>query len=137
LKGALVMLVLVSCAHRDELAAIEAVVDADLAYKKDIADHLADRRREMDALDERLRALLDGHPLPQGDAGVHSPPLTVTALTVTLPPASIFEGPEQKKARARIEEKIRRAHQLEILLGEVNAIDARRAEIEEKLKQVR
>jgi Tfp pilus assembly protein PilN len=128
-------LVLAGCSPNvAELEAIKAGLEVQLAEKKEIAQLLNDRRRELDALDQRLAEVLDAGVFFGEVPRVEAPRAPVPVSSAMLPPVSVMEGRRCANLRREIEDLQLRIRELEKAIGEVNRIDRRKEEIRQRLK---
>ncbi len=120
------------------LRAAQAELDRALAEKKELADNLNERRRELEGLEHALESGLaelgDGAEVGVALAGskVEVTPAPKTPSPV-LPPPSFWEGSDAERRRALITDTQRRIAQLEKVIGEVNHFEERKAEVQAKL----
>lgn len=122
--------------HKDEYVARQTMLDRRLAELQESADHLADRRRELERVETRFASLLAERGLDE-KALPPAPPLaaaTPTANAVALPEAGFFDGPDTARRRDLLLDTQARIKQLERVVGEVHNLDARKRELEWKVK---
>lgn len=124
--------------HEAELDAVQAAVDRQLQEKKDLAESLDERRREMNRLEQRLADALAA--LPEGaDAGVGEASTRPAAKAPTLPAMpepSWFEGSDGARKREHITDARRRIAELEREISEGNSIERRQRQVEDQLKRI-
>lgn len=138
-----VVLVLGAKARGDVDARLHAALaeaERELVEKQEIAQQLNERRRELDALEERLAAQVGGQnldepPLRPIDAKAQPPPPAARA-PLDVPPPAWWEGSDADRTRRLLSDTRRRIVELEKVIGEVNNIQKRKAEMEAKLAPV-
>ncbi len=130
-------LLLCSCTkNHAELKARLAADDAQLAAQQEIAEHLNEMRRELDAAEAELATLLAEYPEEKTALEAPSPPSPPPTFA-PLPPESLFEGSEGARLRRQIQDTEARILQLSKVLGEVGKLDARRQQLKRQLAQIR
>lgn len=114
--------------HEEELRAIQAQLDRQLAQHREIAETLNVRRQQLDALEDQL------HAAGEAPLEVSAPIAPGAVASVKLPAPSWLEGHAAQAMRRRIEDTQRRILELEKVVEEVNRVEVRKREAELKLR---
>jgi hypothetical protein len=134
-KRLLPALFLLSCnQHVDELEALDAAQDKQLAEKMAIVNNLSEFRRASERLEAELKQVA-----AELDAGVPAVPAAVADDSpgvgpMPLPPVSLFEGDHAKKLRQHIDDTRRSIAELDKVIGEAKGINRRNSELYRQLE---
>lgn len=118
----------------EQLRSMQAEADRRLTVRKEAADNLNERRRELDALKETLHAAeKDGLAPRRSFAQPSSSPLPREPPLIP-PPESPFEGSEASRRRVQLAETQRRIAELDRIIREVDHIEEQKRDLAQKLE---
>jgi hypothetical protein len=143
MRGLLLLVVLLTVSgcrkNQDLLQARQAELDERLVEAMAIADTLNDERREVDALEVRVKTGLEEVPAArEAVVAIKAEPgeIAVRFPREPLPPESAFEGSEGARRRLRIAETERRIEQLRRIVHEVSLLRAEKIRLQRQLETI-